>query len=135
VARIRSLLIGGVIGAAAVYLFDPDLGQARRARLREALAGLVHDAGWPIVDRLLGAVPDDAPTQRADDDLMVLNRVESVLLGTPDFPRGSIDIELVDGACVLRGEVSSDEQGRRIAETAASVPGVRAVESLLHTAT
>jgi osmotically-inducible protein OsmY len=70
--------------------------------------------------------------ERPDDDLTVLNRVESVLFGMPDFPKGAINAEVVDGRLMLRGEVTSEEQGREIVEAASRIKGVASVESLLH---
>ncbi len=140
-ARIRSLLIGGAIGAAAVYFFDPDLGGARRARLQDQLVSGVRETGrrldqavHQVSDSILGAAPPLAPAApRADDDLTVLGRVERALLAMPGFPRGAVSAEVRDGRLVLHGEVASQEQEREIVAAAAYVGGVAAVESLLHT--
>lgn len=128
-ARIRSLVIGSVMGAALAYFLDPELGPARRARaLDQVGAGLRR-----LADRARGAAIqlDVASAGQADDDLTVLSRVEGVLLGVPDFPRGSVNAELVDGRLVLRGEAASEEQVGTIVRAAARVRGVTSVESLL----
>lgn len=141
-ARIRSLLIGGAVGAAAAYFFDPDQGPARRARLQDQVGARVREgrrrldrAARQLTDRAQGAVAQleaASRTSRDDDDLTVLSRVESSLFGMRDFPKGAIDAEVVDGQLVLRGEVASEEQEREIVEAASRVRGVAGVESLMH---
>lgn len=141
-ARIRSLLIGGAVGAAAAYFFDPDHGAARRARLQDQVGARAREgrrsldrAVQQLTDRAQGAVAQleaGSRVPRDDDDLTVLSRVESTLFGMRDFPKGAIDAEVVDGQLVLRGEVASEEQEREIVEAAGRVRGVAAVESLLH---
>lgn len=141
-ARIRTLLIAGVVGAAAVYFLDPDLGGARRARLLEDIdAGIregrrgLERAVSQLRDQTRGAVAElDTAAPWDDDDLTVLSRVESVLYSIPGFPRGSIEAEVVDARLVLRGEVASAEQERDIVEIARHVRGVAEVESLLRVA-
>src|SRR5437763_4959788 len=119
--KIRPAVVGGALGAALAYLFDPDLGRPRRARLRDQFGGAVrrgtHDlqrAARRAEDRGQGAAVQLEHAVRGstepDDDLTVLNRVESVLFGMPDFPKGSVNAEVVDGRLVLRGEV--DDQRR-----------------------
>jgi len=138
-ARIRTLLIAGVVGAAAVYFFDPDLGGARRARLLEDIDTGIREgrrslerAVSQLRDQTRGAVAElDTAAPWDDDDLTVLSRVESVLYSIPGFPRGSIEAEVVDARLVLRGEVASAEQERDIVEIARHVRGVAEVESLL----
>jgi osmotically-inducible protein OsmY len=138
-ARIRTLLIGGAVGAAAAYFFDPELGEARRAWLLHQV-GATARQGWreleraagQLQDRALAAVPQLEAGPPADDDLSLLSRVESVLLALPDFPRGSVDAEVVAGQLVLRGEVVTEEQEREIVEAASHVRGIAAVESQLH---
>ncbi|HEY4026186.1 MAG TPA: BON domain-containing protein [Candidatus Dormibacteraeota bacterium] len=137
--RVRNLLIGGVVGAAAAYFFDPELGPARRARLQDELAARLREgrrsldhAARQLQERTQGVIAQLEASPRADDDLTVLSRVESVLFGMPGFPKGSIDAEVVGGRLVLRGEVASEEQEREIVEAASHIPGVAAVESLLH---
>jgi BON domain len=139
--RIRTLLIGSAVGAAAAYFFDPELGAGRRARLQDQLGARVRDgrrslnrAARELGDRAHGAVAqlEAAGRARDDDDLTVLSRVESILFGMRDFPKGSINAEVVDGRLVLRGEVGSEEQEREIVHAASRVRGVVAVESLLH---
>ncbi|HYW27075.1 MAG TPA: BON domain-containing protein [Terriglobales bacterium] len=128
-ARIRSLLIGGAVGAVAAYFLDPDEGAVRRARLQgrvEGLAQELQDRAQVAIGRL-----DASIAALPDDDLSVLNRVESALLAVSGFRRGSIETEVVDGQVVLRGEVASVEEEREVVAAAAGVPGVIGVESLL----
>ena len=129
-AKIRSLVIGGLAGAALAYLFDPDSGAERRVRLQEQLGGL----GRSLQERTLGPSAELGPTrvEGPADDLTVLSRVESVLFAMPDVPRGSLNLEVVGGRLVVRGEVESEALASRIVSTAAAVPGVASVESLLH---
>ncbi|HSR24171.1 MAG TPA: BON domain-containing protein [Candidatus Eisenbacteria bacterium] len=140
-ARIRTLLIGSAVGAAAAYFFDPELGKARRARLQDQVGARVREGTRALErtvrqlgDRAQGAVAqlEAAGRPHDDDDLTVLSRVESTIFGMRDFPKGSINAEVVDGQLVLRGEVASQEQEREIVEAAGRVRGVVAVESLLH---
>jgi hypothetical protein len=128
-ARIRNLLIGGAVGAAAAYFLYPDQGAVRRARLQGQVEGLAQE----LQDRARAALGrlDDSLTPLPDDDLSVLSRVESALLGLPGFQRGSVETEVVDGQVVLRGEVASAEQEREAVAAAGRVPGVAGVESLL----
>jgi hyperosmotically inducible periplasmic protein len=128
-ARIRSLLIGGAIGAVAAYFLDPEEGATRRARLQGRIEGLVQE----LQDRAEAAIGrlDASIAPRKDDDLSLLGRVESALLGLPDVRSGSVETEVVDAQVVLRGQVTSAEQEREIVATAMQVPGVAGVESLL----
>lgn len=128
-ARIRNLLIGGAVGAAAAYFLDPDQGAVRRARLQARVEGLAQE----VQDRAQAAIGrlDASMTPLPDDDLSVLGRVESAILGIPGFQRGSIETQVVDGQVVLRGEVGSVEQEREVVAAAGRVPGVAGVESLL----
>lgn len=138
-AKIRTLLIGSAVGAAAAYFFDPDLGGARRARFQDELGIRVREgrrtlesAVRQLQGRAQGAVAElNTAAPWDDDDLTVLSRVESVLYGMPGFPKGAVETEVVDGRLVLRGEVASPEQARDIVELASHVRGVAEVESLL----
>jgi hypothetical protein len=138
-ARIRTLLIGSIVGAAAIYFFDPDLGGARRARLQDDILTGIEEgrrgldrAVRQLRERSRSAVAElDTAAPWDDDDLTVLSRVESVLYSLPGYPRGSIEAEVVDARLVLRGEVQSREQERDIIEVASHVRGVAEVESLL----
>jgi osmotically-inducible protein OsmY len=92
--------------------------------------------GATLQDRAEAAIRglDGPPTPLPDDDLSVLNRVESALLGVPEVRRGAVETEVVDGQVVLRGEVESVEQERELVAAAGRVPGVSGVESLLELA-
>jgi osmotically-inducible protein OsmY len=127
--RIRTLLIGGAVGAAAAYFLDREHGAERRARLQ----GQVEEVARELRDRALSALGrfEGPPAARPDDDLSVLSRVERALLGVPDLRKGSVETEVVDGQVVLRGDAASVEQERRLVAAACGVPGVARVESLL----
>jgi osmotically-inducible protein OsmY len=131
--RIRTLLIGGVVGAAATYFFDPELGAGRRARLQDQLAAGVRDGRRSLEDaaRQLQERIEGLPTTREADDLTILGRVERALLGVQGLPRRSVDAEVIDGQLVLRGDVASAEQEREVIEAAGDVSGVEGVESHL----
>ncbi len=114
----RSLLIGGALGAAVAYLLDPEQGPDRRARWVAALGSL-------------GGAPRLALLAEPEGDLTVLSRAESVLYALPGFPRYEVELEVVDGRLVLRGEVAGDEQAQQIAQAAEAITGVVAVDSRL----
>ena len=132
-ARIRSLLIGGAVGAVAAYFLDPDEGAVRRARVEGRIEGLAQE----LQDRVQAALGQLGGPAAAlpDDDLSVLSRVESALQGLPDVRRGAVETEVIDGQVVLRGEVASVERERELVDAAGRVPGVSGVESLLQVST
>ena len=139
-AKIRTLVIGGAVGAALTYFFDAELGPGRRAQAKD-LVGTALDRGRRELNRQAqqlqrrsrSAVAElqAGGATGAEDDLTVLSRVESILYAMPDFPRSSVEAEVVSGRLILRGEVESAELAREIVETASHVRSVGSVEDLL----
>ena len=138
--RLRTLLVGGAIGAALGYFFDPVSGRGRRMRLREQAIAKARDAraqaerrkqqhatggegaGMGLVDLAEATVNDGTLEQR----------IRSTVLGSPDVRSESVTIEVVDGHVTLRGEVGSTEHADEIARRVETVPGVTAVDVLVH---
>jgi len=139
-ARIRTLVIGGAVGAALTYFLDAELGPARRAQLKELAAAAINRGRdelnrqtRQLQDRSRGAIAQlqTGGAPGPEDDLTILSRVESILHAMPDFPRSSVEAEVVGGRLILRGEVETAELAREIVETASHVRSVASVENLL----
>lgn len=67
-----------------------------------------------------------------ETDAVLVSKVESEVLGNPDFPKGSVSINAEDGVIVLRGQVERPDQIRRLEKAVRKVDGVLDVENLLH---
>jgi hypothetical protein len=139
--KVRTLVVASALGAAASYFFDPERGAGRRAQARSQLEALVrrgrHNAqrtAMQIEDRVGGRLAEleHANDERDNDDLTVLDRVESEVFGRRGFPKDRINADVVDGRLTLRGQLDSEEQIREVASAAGQVPGVLEVIVLLH---
>jgi osmotically-inducible protein OsmY len=87
-----------------------------------------------IEDRVGGRLAqiEHARDERDNDDLTVLDRVESEVFGRRGFPKDRINADVVDGRLTLRGQLDSEAQIREVADAAREVPGVLEVVVLLH---
>jgi osmotically-inducible protein OsmY len=139
--KIRTLVIASALGAAASYFFDPERGAGRRAQARSQLESLVRQGrrsvqrtAMQIEDRVGGTVAEiqHAHDERDNDDLTILDRVESEVFGRRGFPKDRINADVVDGRLTLRGQLDSEEQIRQVVKAAGKVPGVKEVVVLLH---
>jgi hypothetical protein len=142
-ARRGGELAGAVaVGAAAAYLLDPELGGRRRRRLRGRARATSRRAGRVLSRRTRYAAGQargaahgltSRPRPVADDRTLA-DRVRTDIFRRADAPKGDVVIGVSDGIVYLRGEVSDQEELERLVNDARKVPGVRDVESLLHTA-
>jgi osmotically-inducible protein OsmY len=147
-ARIRplSVLIGAGVGAAVAYFFDPVRGRSRRIQAAEQLAATGRDLlrqtsrqGSRALSDLQGQA-DRLGQQAAvqterlatQDDVTVAKRVESQIFRDRSLPSGAVSVNAEDGVIVLRGELDSEEQIRRVEAAAREVAGVRGIQNLLH---
>jgi BON domain len=89
----------------------------------------VASDGYGMVQRARQARAAPKPGM---DDVTLTRKVESVVFRDADAPKGSVDVNAVDGVVQLRGEVKNPEQLKKIEEAVRSVPEVRDVENLLH---
>lgn len=76
--------------------------------------------------RQLGSAP------KPMDDTTLARKVETELFRPARAPKGSVDVNVVDGIVELRGEVKRPQQVRELERRARKVPEVRGVENLLH---
>jgi hypothetical protein len=140
-ARTVLLLFAGVgAGYLAAYFLDPERGRSRRAEVTRRLGGvgtqanrmaqrttiLASDKASGIKSRVL-ARAGNAET----DDLTLLDRVESEVFRDPAIPKGDINVMVVEGKAVLRGQVAEPQIGA-IEAAVRKVVGVKDVENLLH---
>jgi osmotically-inducible protein OsmY len=139
--KVGTLLVGGAIGGAVAYLFDPDSGRGRRARLRDqAMSGIrkarqraetkrryVKNVARGRMSELVSPGPDN----REPDDTTLADRIRSEVFGAPDVPDDRIALTVVDGMAELRGQLDAQQDAERIAERVAAVPGVQGVRNLL----
>lgn len=134
-----SLAAGAALGAAAMYLLDPNRGSVRRARLREQAASRVKKSAREaagkaedLLNRAKGAVAKAGaaiPWPGAIDDDVLASRIRSQM-GHVTAHAHAIESEVKDGQVTLRGNLPAGER-RRIVEEVSGIPGVKAVQDLL----
>jgi hypothetical protein len=135
-------LLGALVGAATAFLFDPDRGRSRRAKLADQTAALLRDVSSNVQrgSRYVGstlqgkaeALRHAGTGAQTPNDATLATRIESELFRDPDVPKGDININVEQGIVVLRGQVADPAMSERLEKAARSIPGVWEVENLLH---
>ena len=138
-----SVVGGAIVGAAVVYLFDPERGRARRALLADWLGARAR-RGVRAVNQLGARTSNSAaafpqrmvqlrsPRTKPADDLTLRDRVESEVFRNPDLPKGRINFDVESGVVTVRGQVENAYQIANVEKAVLKVPGVAGVENLLH---
>jgi osmotically-inducible protein OsmY len=138
-----SILTGAIVGAAAVYLFDPERGRARRAMLADRVGAQLR-RGWRAANQLSARTSAGAASfpqrmvqlrsmrPRPADDLTLRDRVESEVFRNADLPKGRINFDVEAGVVTIRGQVDNAYQIANVEKAVLKVPGVAGVENLLH---
>ena len=122
-----ALRLGGRAMGSAVGLVRRAIGQAPSS----------GDDGGQAAE---GTRQEAAPSQRRRpasppkelDDATLARKVESIVFRGEDAPKGSVDVNVVDGVVWLRGQVKRPEQVRALEAAVTAIPEVRGVENLLH---
>lgn len=136
-----AIVLGGVLGAIAVYLFDPQRGKARRAllvdwttaRLRRG-ARQANQLGRYTANMATGKMVSlrSGQARPTADDQTLRDRVESEVFRDQEIPKGKINFDVNSGIVTIRGSVDNAFQIATIEKAVFNVPGVAGVENLLH---
>jgi hypothetical protein len=130
----RDLMTGAAVGAALLFVLDPNRGAKRRAMLRDKLvrAGRVAAEGAGTTARDMSnrarAVAASVRGRFSDDDAsddVVRERVRATLGRASSHPR-ALDVDVRDGRVTLRGPILASE-ARGVLAVTASVRGVQGV--------
>lgn len=139
----RKLLLvaaAAATGATFAYLFDPDRGRSRRARLSDQAAARARDAAETVragveyqkgvVEGVVHDVTEPLRPPRTYDDATLLQKIRSEALGYLAFS-DSIEVEVSDGNVRIEGPVDSEQERRRLIELIDAVDGVNMIEDHL----
>ena len=129
-----SVAAGAAIGAAAMYLLDPNRGKVRRARLADGAASKGRRAmkqaaakAEDLFNRSRGvlAKAENLVRSEAVEDSVIAERVRS-LLGHFTHRANGVESEVRDGMVILRGTVAEPEKSNLVSAMG-KVPGVKSV--------
>ena len=109
-------VLGGAVGAALAYFFDPDNGRKRRKEAIKRTAKAFRQTG----------------RKGRTDDVTLARKVESEIFRDAEVPAAQINVNVEDGVVYLRGELEHPDLIEDLGAQARKVQGVRAVENLLH---
>ncbi|MGI5290016.1 SRPBCC family protein [Nonomuraea polychroma] len=133
---VRMLGTGAAAGATIQYLFDPECGRSRRAKVRDQAAHAVHEltygagrVGRDLRNRSRGIAAQTRfrLTGRSADDRILHERVRAELGRYLTHPH-AVHVSVEDHVARLEGDVLSGEE--RPAERAVRrIPGVKAVDA------
>jgi len=131
--------VGGLgVGAALMYLFDPERGNRRRALLRDKVFHVAHSTGEKVdvksrdaANRLHGllARTKSLVTREHVPDTLLAERVRSRIGHVVSHP-GSIEVTVQDGRVTLVGPALTRELDPLLSEVE-RVRGVAGVENKL----
>lgn len=128
--------LGACAGALTEYLFDPDLGRTRRARVRDKAVHVVHRfrggvgvLGRDLSNRSRGAVAEIRYRflGRNVDDRVLCERVRAELGRHISHPH-AVEVHVDGGRVTLTGHVL-EREARRARRAVARIPGVKDVEA------
>jgi hypothetical protein len=150
--RIRTLVIAGTGAAAAVYLFEPHGGRARRERIRTSMRphtrrriDPVESISAPTLEAPREAtISPSAPAPSREepkpvtssstsvDDATIVRTVRTKLKDRHDLGTDDLLIDAVNGVVYLSGDLHDRQTFGEVVDLTAEVPGVHRVQSLLH---
>ena len=125
-------------GAGLMYLFDPDRGACRRARLKDKAAHAINKTGAAagsvsrdLTNRVRGLAAQAGSVFKSGDadDYTLAARVRSRMGRAVSHP-GAIDVTAHDGVVTLSGDALTHELDTLLS-CARSTPGVRGVDNQL----
>jgi hypothetical protein len=142
IPKVGLTAVAGATGAAAAYIFDPQLGRARRAKAKDMLLARVRRTGRELDSQARFAAgtatgaakrATGAGSGNADlDNIALVRKVESVIFRPEDAPKGRVSVNAEGSVIFLRGEVETQEQIGALVHGAEGVEGVEEVRNLLH---
>jgi osmotically-inducible protein OsmY len=132
--------IGAAVGALLAYLFDPDRGRSRRARLSDQAAARSRDLTNTMRQTAeyqkgvaKGIIHDASEAFRPDnvyDDETLMQKVRSEALGYWDGSE-SIEIDITDGKVELSGSVRDSASHDQLLSLIRDVEGVGLIDDRL----
>ena len=136
-------MLAGAAGAAAAYIFDPQLGRTRRARARDQVLSRFRHGGGQLerTARYAGSTASGMvkraasaakPAEPPANEVALVRKVESVIFRPEDAPKGRVSVNAENGVIFLRGEVETQGQIDMLVASAEKVDGVKAVKNLMH---
>lgn len=124
------------LGAALMYLFDPERGKARRAQIGDRVKATASDAEQSaeklaknVRNRAAGMKAKLSKTEEAADDEILIARIKSEL-GHVIERADRVAVEASLGYVTLRGELPEGEIEKAV-ESAEGVDGVIEVDNQL----
>jgi hypothetical protein len=118
------------VAMSPTQIMQRTFGIARRSSGRAARLGRrAARQGFGLVARVRHLRPSPKPGM---DDVTLARKAETEIFRAADSPKGTVDVNVVDGVVWLRGQVKRPEQIKRLEARVASIPEVRGVENLLH---
>ena len=126
------------LGAAVMYLLDPERGTRRRHLLRDKFFSSIYETGECLAktaeytrDRTRGIIAETTKRFRADEapDVVIVERVRSAMGRAVSHPH-AIQAFAQDGVVTLRGPILGDELDTLLS-TLSRVRGVRGVNNQL----
>ena len=150
--RIRTLVIAGAGAAAAVYLFEPHRGRARREHIRTAMRPHTRDRIDPVEPTTASTVEPTreetitpsapAPSREEPksvtssstsvDDAAIVRTVRTKLQERHDLGTEDLVVDVVNGVVYLSGDLHDRQTFGEVVDLTSEVPGVRRVQSLRH---
>ncbi|HEX5387471.1 MAG TPA: BON domain-containing protein [Gemmatimonadales bacterium] len=133
-----NLIAGAALGAAAMYMLDPERGRRRRSLFRDKAVRSFNKAGdaagatgRDLRNRTRGLVAEARSKLRSDEptDAQLAERVRAELGRAASHP-GAIAVSAVDGRVTLSGEVLASE-AERVETAVRKVRGVTEVNDEL----
>ena len=134
--------VAGLVGAALVFLLDPQVGHSRRAYARDRIAGTARHLGrraahvgrWLASDasglgQRIRSVGEPAEQL---DEVELAHKVETELFRDGKVDKGRLNINAERDVVFLRGTAATLEDISEIEDRVRKVEGVRHVVNLLH---
>jgi gas vesicle protein len=136
--KAASLVGAAAIGAGLMYLFDPDRGKRRRAKVRDKAihlkriaADAVGKTQRDVRNRIVGVIAETEALFRSEkvSDKVLADRVRSKLGRIVSHPH-AVQVTVTDGVVVLGGPILAHE-APALCEAVNSMDGVKNIENLL----
>ena len=143
------LIAGLLIGAAAMFVLDPQNGRRRRSLARDQAIKARNSVDRAVTEDLpkkadylsgfaegarhrVKEMADGGSDRRPENEAVLVDRVLSQVFRDPELPKGEINIDANGTTIFLRGSIDDDDLAMDIEKRVRGVEGVDDVVNLIN---